>query len=256
MTHVSEIATDIYRISAFVPELNLQFNHFLVKDDEPLLFHTGMRRMFPLIHEAVARIIEPAALRWISFSHFEVDECGALNEWLAVAPNAVAACSQVGAMVNLGDFSNRPPRGLTRGEILVTGRHHFRFCPTPHLPHGWDAGVLFDETTSTLFCSDLFHQTGDVEPLTESDVIGRTAAAMAEYRGGPLMDYMPYTPYTGRLLGELAELKPQNLAVMHGSSFHGDGAKALADLDTVMKSEFGEGMQDGKLAIAAAFAPE
>lgn len=239
MTHVSEIAPDIYRISAFVPEINLQFNHFLIRDEEPLLFHTGMRRMFPLIHDAVAKIMAPAKLRWISFSHFEVDECGALNEWLDVAPNAVAACSQVGAMVNMSDYANRPPRGLTRYEVLETGRHRLRFCPTPHLPHGWDAGVLFDESSGTLFCSDLFHQTGDVEPLTESDVIGRTAAAMAEYRGGPLMDYMPYTSYSGRLLRELAALKPQTLAVMHGSSFRGDGAQALADLDNVMRAEFG-----------------
>ncbi len=239
MTHVSEIAPDIYRISAFVPEINLQFNHFLIRDEEPLLFHTGMRRMFPFIHEAVAKVIAPAKLRWISFSHFEVDECGALNEWLDVAPDAVAACSQVGAMVNLSDYANRPPRGLARHEVLETGSHRLRFCPTPHLPHGWDAGVLFDESTGTLFCSDLFHQTGDVEPLTESDVIGRTAAAMAEYRGGPLMDYMPYTSYSSRLLRELAELEPQTLAVMHGSSFRGDGAKALADLDSVMRAEFG-----------------
>jgi flavorubredoxin len=239
MATVTEIAPDVFRICAFVPEFNLQFNHFLVKDDEPLLFHTGMRRMFPLVRDAVARVLDPASLRWIAFSHFEVDECGALNEWLETAPAAQAACSEVGAIVNLGDFADRPPRALKSDEPFETGRHRFRFRPTPHLPHGWDAGVLFDETTGTLFCSDLFHQAGDVEPLTESDVIGRTRAAMAAYRGGPLMDYLPYTPYTGRLLRELAELNPRTLAAMHGSSFTGDCAKAIEDLAVVLKEEFG-----------------
>lgn len=239
MAKVTEIAPDVFRISLFVPEINLQFNHFLVRDEEPLLFHTGTRRMFPEVREAVGQVLDPTSLRWISFSHFEVDECGAINEWLEIAPSAQAACSEVGAIVNLGDFSNRPPRGLRRDEILETGSHRFRFRPTPHLPHGWDAGLLHDEKTGTLFCSDLFHQLGDCEPLTESDVIGRTRAALAEYRGGPLMDYMPYTPYTGRLLRELAELKPRTLAAMHGSSFTGDCAQAIADLGTVMKEEFG-----------------
>jgi len=240
MARVDEIAPDIYRISLFIPEYNLQFNQFLVRDDEPLLFHTGTRRMFPEVREAVSTVIDPASLRWISYSHFEVDECGALNEWLEVAPSAQAACSEVGVIVNLGDFASRPPRALRRDETFETGRHRFRFLPTPHLPHGWDAGLLFDETTGTLFCSDLFHQAGDVEPLTESDVIGRTRAVLASYRGGPLMDYMPYTPYAGRLLREIGELKPRTLAAMHGSSFTGDGARAIEDLAVVLKEEFGD----------------
>ena len=160
---IDEIATDLYRISLYVPDFDLQFNHFLVRDDEPLLFHTGMRGMFPAVREAVATLIDPAELRWISWSHFEVDECGALNEWLAVAPNATPVCGETGAMINIGDFSNRPPRGLKPDEVLETGRHRFRFVPTPHLPHGWDAGVLFEETERVLLCSDLMHQLGDVE---------------------------------------------------------------------------------------------
>ena len=160
MTTITEIAPDLYRISIYVPEANLQFNHFLVKDDEPMLYHTGMRRMFPLVREAVTRILDPGELRWIGFSHFEVDECGALNEWLQVAPSAQAVCSIVGALVNMSDFADRPARGMAADERLSTGQYQFRFRPTPHLPHGWDAGVLFEETQRTLLCSDLFHQFG------------------------------------------------------------------------------------------------
>ena len=146
MTTTTEIAPDVYRISTYVPEANLQFNQFLVKDDEPFLYHTGMRWIFPVVREAVARIVKPEAIRWIGFSHFEVDECGALNEWLMIAPNAQTVCSKVGALVNLNDFANRPPRGLAADEVFGTGKYRFRFRPTPHLPHGWDAGVFFEET--------------------------------------------------------------------------------------------------------------
>jgi len=158
MARIDEIAPDLFRISIYVPQIDLQFNHFLVRDEEPLLFHTGMRRMFPDVRDAVARVLDPATIRWISWSHFEVDECGALNDWLAIAPRAQAACSQVGVLVNLEDFAARRPRGLTRDEVIDTGRHRFRFIPTPHLPHGWDAGVLFEENSRLLLCSDLFHQ--------------------------------------------------------------------------------------------------
>jgi flavorubredoxin len=240
MTTITEIAPDVYRISIYVPELNLQFNHFVVKDDEPLLYHTGLRGMFPLVHEAVARIVDPAQIRWIGFSHFEVDECGALNEWLQVAPAAQAACSMVGALVNLNDFAARPPRGLVADEVLSTGKYRFRFRPTPHLPHGWDAGVLFEETQRTLLCSDLFHQNGNVEARTESDVVERARQSLIEYQAGVLMDYMPYTPKTERLLQELAALQPHTLAAMHGSTFVGDGAQALHDLAQVMREVYGE----------------
>lgn len=239
MTKITEIAPNVHRISILWPEINLQFNHFLVVDDEPLLYHTGMRRMFPEMFEAVKKIIDPAKLRWIGFSHFEVDECGSLNDWLKVAPHAQAVSGVVGSLVNLGDFADRPPRPLNAEETFSTGQFRFRYRPTPHLPHGWDAGVLFEETQRVLFCSDLFHHDGDVEPLTESDILDRVRTSMLHYQSGPLMDYMPYTPNTRPLLEGLAALDPQTLATMHGSSFTGDCSKALIDLDAVMKETLG-----------------
>lgn len=239
MPSITEIAPGVHRISILWPEINLQFNHFLVVDDEPLLYHTGMRRMFPEVFDAVKRIIDPAKLRWIGFSHFEVDECGSLNSWLKVAPHAQAVSGVVGSLVNLTDFADRPPRALNADETFSTGKFRFRYRPTPHLPHGWDAGVLFEETQRVLFCSDLFHHDGDVEPLTESDILGRVRQAIIQYQAGPLMDYMPYTPNTRPLLEGLASLKPRTLATMHGSSFTGDCAQALIDLDSVMKETLG-----------------
>ena len=241
MANITEIAENVYRISIYAESFDLQFNHFLVKDEEPLLYHAGMKGMFPDLHDAVAKIIKPSELRWISWSHFEVDECGALNNWLEVAPSAQAACSVVGALVNLNDFADRPPMGLEKGQVLTTGQYRFRFQPTPHLPHGWDAGMLFEETQKILFCSDLFHQVGDVEPLIESDaVLERSKAAMIAYQSGPLMDYVPYTPNTKRLLSELADLKPETLAIMHGSSFRGNGERLLQELGPVFKEVFGD----------------
>lgn len=239
MARVDEIAPDVFRISVFVAPANLQFNHFLVRDDEPLLFHTGLRGMFPEVREAVARLVDLKRLGHISFSHFESDECGSLNEWLAVAPQADVICSQVGGLVCVNDFIGRPARALAAGETFATGRYRFRFLHTPHLPHGWDAGVLFEETQKTLLCSDLFHQTGDVEPLTESDVVGRTREALRAYQAGILADYVPYTHLTGKNLARLAALAPRTLAIMHGSSFRGDGAAALRDLDGVLREVFG-----------------
>jgi flavorubredoxin len=239
MAKITEIAPDLYRISVYAAWANLQFNHFLVKDDEPMLFHTGLRGMFQEIREAVATIIDPARLRSIGFSHFEADECGALTEWLSVAPHAEVVCSDLGALVSVNDFIGRPARGLEDGGTFSTGKYRFRFCRTPHLPHGWDAGVLFEETRKTLLCSDLFHQAGDVEPLTESDVVGRSRQAMLEYQAGILADYVPYTPLTSRNLRKLADLKPEILAIMHGSSFSGNGEQALRDLDVAIREVFG-----------------
>jgi flavorubredoxin len=236
MTRIDEVAPDLYRISVYTERFDLQFNHFLVRDEEPLLFHTGMRGMFPQVREALAKVIDPAALRWISWSHFEVDECGALNEWLAVAPNATPVVGVIGAMINIGDFSNRPPRALAPDERLDTGRHRFQFVPTPHLPHGWDAGVLFEETDRVLLCSDLFHQLGDVEPVTTSDITGRYRHAVETYQQSPvLMDYVPYTDNTTRQLAKLAALQPRTLAAMHGSTFVGDGASALLASDQILR---------------------
>jgi flavorubredoxin len=240
MASIDEIAPDLFRISAYVPHINLQFNHFLVRDDEPLLFHTGMRRMFPEVRDALARIIDPASLRWISWSHFEVDECGALNQWLDVAPQAQAVCSEVGALVNVQDFANRTPRGLRPDEVIDTGRHRYRLVPTPHLPHGWDASVLFEERDGILLCSDLFHQLGDCEAVTTDDIVGRFAQALDVYQANPvLMDYMPFTPQTRQRLETLAALKPRMLAAMHGSSFVGDGAAALRAAADVMEKHLG-----------------
>jgi flavorubredoxin len=242
MARIDEVAPDLYRICIYVREIDLQFNHFLVRDDRSLLFHTGMRRMFPEVRDAVAKIIDPANLHWISWSHFEVDECGALNEWLAAAPQATPVCSECGALVNLTDFSDRPPRGLKPGEILETGRHRFRYVPTPHLPHGWDAGVLFEETDRILLCSDLLHQLGGVEPTTTADVVGRYRHAITTYQSSPvLMDYVPYTPNTKRRLEELGALQPRTLAAMHGSTFLGDGAAALRASAEVLREVLGWG---------------
>ena len=235
MPQVTEIAPDVYRICVYYPEINLQFNHFLVNDDEPLLFHTGLRRMFPEVREGVSKVLDPAKLRWISWSHFESDECGALNEWLAIAPHAQPACNMVGALVSVNDFFQREARILTPQQPLVTGKHSFRYYSTPQLPHGWDAGVLFEENQRTLFCSDLFHQDGEVEPLSQSSVLDRCRATLTNYQAGPLANYVPYTPNTARILDGLASLNPRTLAIMHGSSFSGDCAGALRDLSAVMK---------------------
>lgn len=227
---VTQVGPDLYRISLYVPDIDLQFNHFLVVDEQPLLYHAGLKGMFEPLRAAVSSVIDPARLRWIGFSHFESDECGGLNRWLEVAPRAEPVCSQVGALVSVNDFAIRPARGLADGETIATGRYRFRLCRTPHLPHGWDASVLFEETQRTLLCSDLFHQVGQVEPLTTSDVVGRSIAAMRAYQGGILADYAPYTPSTDKLFAKLAALEPRRLAIMHGSSFEGDGAAALRDL--------------------------
>lgn len=239
MSRVTEIAPDIYRICVLYPEIDLQFNHFLINDYEPLLFHTGLRRMFAEVRDAVASLIDPARLRWVSWSHFESDECGSLNDWLAVAPHAEPACNMVGALVNINDFSARPARILGPDDVLTTGKYRFRYVSTPQLPHGWDAGVLFEETNATLLCSDLFHQNGDVEPLMHSSVLDRVAAVLSAYQQGPLADYVPYTANTGRVLRRLAGLKPRTLAIMHGSSYSGDCEGELEGLAEVMKRILG-----------------
>ena len=239
MAITTEIAPNIYRISIFAQKGNLQFNHFLVKDDEPLLFHTGLRGMYAEIRDAVSKLIDVSALRHISFSHFESDECGSLNEWLAAAPNSDVICSQLGARVNVNDFTGRDSRALADGGTFATGKYRFRYCRTPHLPHGWDSGVLFEESEGTLFCSDLFHQAGDVEALSSADVVGRSRQALKEYQAGILAEYVPYTPLTAQNLKKLAELKPKTLAFMHGSSFTGDCVRALDDFNGVLCEIFG-----------------
>jgi flavorubredoxin len=235
----TEVAPDIYRLAIFVPEINLEFSHFLVRDDEPLLFHAGLRSMFPALREAISSLIKVSDLKHIGFSHFESDECGALNQWLEIAPNAEPVCGLVGAMVSVNDFSIRPARPLTQDDVLRTGRYRFRFLPTPHVPHGWDAGVLFEEQERTLFCSDLFHQWGHREPTTDKDILERCQDALREAEAGPFANYVPYTHHTGRVLEMLAQREPQTLAVMHGSSYYGNGAQALRDLAIVMREVLG-----------------
>jgi len=237
---IDEIAHDLFRISLYVPQVKLQFNQFLVRDTQPLLYHTGLRRMYPLVRDAVARLIDPAKLRWVGFSHFEADECGSLNEWLATAPQAEAACGRVAAVVNINDFADRKARILEKNDIVETGRYRFRFLPTPQVPHGWDAGLLFEETGRSLFCSDLFLQSGNVEPVTTESIIDRARQTLLDYQAGPLAGALPYTPMTDATLKTLAALKPQRLVAMHGSTFVGNGEQALLDLAEVMKEVLGK----------------
>ena len=236
---VTEIAPDLYRLSIYVAEIDLQFNQFLVNDDEPLLFHSGMKAMFPQVRDAVKRLIDPTTLRWVGFSHFESDECGALNEWLQLAPAAAPVCSTLGAMVSVNDFAIRAAHGMADGEVLNTGKYRFRFVQTPHVPHCWEAGLLFEETQGTLLCSDLFHQKGDMEPLTQADVIDRVRQTLLAYQASPLANYMPYTHHTDQILQKLAALQPQTIATMHGSAFTGDGERAIQDLAIVLREVLG-----------------
>ena len=245
-TKINEIAPDLYRISTFVPDYHIEFNQFLIKDEQPFLMHTGFRKMFDITRDAVAKIIDPASLRWIGFSHFEPDECGALNEWLRVAPDAQAVCSVVGAIVMLNDYADRPARPLNDNEVLELGKRRLRFLATPHVPHSWDAGLFFEETDQTLLCSDLFfHPQGD-EPLTESDIVGRARDSILAGMDSPLANDMPYTPYTDRTLQRLADLAPRTLALMHGSSFRGDGRKAMEELTTVIRETHGRSERSTK----------
>ena len=228
-TRICEIADGIYRLSTFVPDIappaGFTFNQFLVVGDEPLMFHTGLRKMFQTNLEAVSRIIRPADLRWIAFGHFEADECGAMNEWLAVAPQAQLAHGQTGCMTSLNDMADRAPRALADGEVIEIGEgRRIRYIDTPHTPHGWDAGVIFEEKTSTLMCGDLFTQVGDGPALTRDEIVGPAIA------GEDMFNYSSLSPGMGATLRGLAKLSPRTLALMHGPSFEGDGAAALRAL--------------------------
>lgn len=232
-TRIDEIAPDLYRLSTYISKINLQFNQFLVNDDEPLLYHTGMRGMFPQVRDAVARILDPSRICWISFSHFEADECGSLNEWLAVAQHAKPFCGMIGALVNINDYIGGKARIMATGEVLVTDRRRFHFLETPQVPHAWDASLLFEENAATLFCSDLFLQNGDLCPLTVDDLVEPARQSLLDYEAGPLAHVYPYSSLTDTTLQMLADLKPRLLAVMHGSSFSGDGERALRELATM-----------------------
>jgi flavorubredoxin len=230
-TNVHEIADGIYRINTPVQipgAGGFSFNQYLVDDDEPLLFHTGLRKMFPLIQEAVATVLSVESLRHIAFSHVEADECGSLNEWLEVAPRSAPLCGAVAAMVSVGDLADRAPRVIADGELISLGTHSVRWFDTPHLPHAWECGFLTEERTSTLLCGDLFTQGGaDSAPITESDILGPSEAFRHK------MDYFSHTKNAREMLERLAATNPETLACMHGSAWRGDGAvllRALADV--------------------------
>jgi len=226
-TNVEEIAEGIYRINTpvAIPGGDFSFNQYLIEDEEPLLFHTGLRKLFPVVREAVESVLPASRLRHIAFSHVEADECGSLNEWLAVAPQAVPLCGSVAAIVSIEDIADRPPRALQDDETVSLGRHTMRWLDTPHLPHAWECGLLVEESTKTLLCGDLFTQPGKgTAAVTESDILGPSE----EFR--KQMDYFSHTRNLDVLIEKLAATKPRTLACMHGSTWKGDGAALLRAL--------------------------
>jgi flavorubredoxin len=227
-TTVTEIGDRIYRLSTFVPEVappaGFVFNQFLIDADEPVLFHCGGRRFFPSVSAAVEKVMPVARLRWIGFGHVESDECGSMNLWLAAAPQAEIIHGLTACNVSLQDLADRPPRALADGESVDIGTRRIRYIDTPHVPHGWEAGVLFEEMTRTLLCGDLFTHTGNGAALVEADIVGPAIAAEDIFHATAV------TPMTGPSIRKLADLKPNTLAVMHGSSYRGDCATALRAL--------------------------
>ena len=226
-TEVDEIAAGVYRLSTFTDKIagGFTFNQFLVVGDEAMLFHTGPRQIFPLVAAALATVLPPERLRWVSFGHWEADESGALNEWLAAAPRAELAAGTLGTFLSGADQASRPPRPpLADGEVLDLGGKRLRWIDTPHVPHGWDAGLWFEETTATLLAGDIGAHGGAVPALTEGDVVGPAAAAEDMFRSTCL------TAATAPTIRRLAALAPTTLGIMHGASFTGDGAAALGAL--------------------------
>ncbi len=234
-TNVSEIENGIFRINTPIAipggPGKFSFNQYLIVDDAPLLFHTGQRQLFPLVSEAVAAIMPVERLRYIALSHFEADECGALNAFLAAAPQAEALCSQLASMVSIGDFADRAPRSLADGEQLPLGRRTVKWFDTPHMPHSWECGLMTEVSTRTFFCGDLFTQGGSgAVALTESDILGPSEAFRKP------LDYFAHTPRTSEILERLAGEQPATLACMHGSAWRGDGARLLRQLSSCLLS--------------------
>jgi flavorubredoxin len=226
-TAIDEVADGIYRIFTPVSAVpgGFSFNQYLIRDEEPLLFHTGLRKIFPLVREAIASVMPVEELRHIAFSHYEADECGALNEFLAVAPAATPLCGKIAAMVSIGDVADRAPRALEDGERFAIGKHKLRWLATPHLPHGWECGYLMEETTRTFFCGDLFTQGGAAHPATsESDIIEPSEAFRTQ------LDYFSHCRNAAPMIERLARLEPATLACMHGPAWRGDGAALLRAL--------------------------
>ena len=236
-TTTHEVADGIHRISTFIPEVGIPFNQYLVVADEPLLFHTGMRQLFPLVSEAVGRIVDPSTLRYVTFGHFEADECGAMNQWLAVAPRAEVVHGMTGVLVSLNDQADRPPRALTDGEVVDLGGKRVRWIDTPHVPHSWDAAVLFEETTRTLFVGDLFTATGEAPALSDADIVGPAQSAEDMFRSTSL------TPATAPTIRRLADFGAETLALMHGPAFTGDTGAALNALADFYEDRVLEGVR-------------
>jgi len=223
-TTTTEIADGIHRISTFVPDAGIPFNQYLVVADEPLLFHTGPRQLFPLVSGAVGRIIPVESLRWITFGHVESDECGSMNQWLEAAPQAQVAHGTTAVLVSLNDLADRPPRVLADGEVIDLGGKRVRYIDTPHVPHGWEAGLVFEESTSTLFTGDLFTAVGDGPAVSDADIVEPAIAGEEMFHATAL------TPLTAPTVRRLADLDPSTLALMHGPAFTGDGTAALLAL--------------------------
>lgn len=234
-TSVNEIADGIFRFSTLVPEAapgGFTFNQFLITADEPLLFHTGPRRMFPIVSEAVASVVPIDTIRWIAFGHVEADECGSMNEWLTAAPRATVAHGGLGCAVSIDDLADRPPRRLDDNEVINLGGKRVRHLDTPHVPHAWEARLLYEETTGTLLCGDLFTQAGNGPPVTDGDIIGPSVQLETAMR------YTSNVPALVSTVRSLAELDPTTLACMHGSSFAGDGGSALRQLADAYEAAF------------------
>ena len=240
MATIHEIAPDVFRICVWESQFNIQFNHFLVRDEEPLLFHTGYNRMFSEVREAAGKLMDPAKIRWIGFSHFESDECGSLNKWMQLAPQATPVCTPLASALNVDDFAIRPSRPMPDDQTLSTGKYRFRFLSTAHLPHGWDAGVLLEETQGTLFCSDLLFQFGEQKPISNSSVLDAVRESLLNMEASAFAYSIPYSQTTARILAKLAATKPRTLAMMHGSSFTGDCAGALSDYGSVLREVLGK----------------
>lgn len=237
-TTTTEIAQGIYRFSTFVDEANLAMNQFLVDGEEPLLFHMGQRALFPLTSRAVARVIPLDRLRWITFGHVEADECGSMNDWLAVAPHAEVAHGAMACFVQVGDLADRPPRPLRDGESIEVGDRRVRHIDTPHVPHGWDANVVFEETTATLLCGDLFTAFGRHPAVTDGEIVGPALAAE------DLGHATALTPGLAPTLRALADLEPRTLGLMHGPAHTGDCAGALRELAAAYRERFEAQLRD------------
>jgi flavorubredoxin len=223
-TVIDEVTAGIYRISTYITEAEFSVNQYLIEAEQPLLFHCGMRGLFPLVSAAVTKVMPVSRLRWLSFGHWEADESGAMNDWLTAAPQAQVAVGTVGCMISVNDLAIRPPQPLEDGAVLDLGGKRIRWMATPHVPHCWDAGVVFEETTQILFCGDLFTQIGKSPALSTADLIGPAMAAEDQFGATAL------TPQTASTIRRLGTLDPKQLALMHGPVYHGEGARALQQL--------------------------